>query len=177
MTMPRRTRDMPHDVVPIPDHPGYFATPNGNVYSNRRIYVHKLKEQTNPWGHRYVYVASKDDIRSRRKILHRLIALTFIPNPDNKPFINHINFDPSDNRITNLEWCTPRENANHSAKLGRLGKAKGEAIANSKLNREKVATIREQYRLGESQVDLGKAFNVCQSTIGRIINRDTWRSI
>lgn len=63
--------------------------------------------------------------------VHRLIAETFIPNTENKPFINHINGVTSDNRIENLEWCTIKENARHcvdilktnyNPMLGKFGK-------------------------------------------------------
>jgi hypothetical protein len=46
--------------------------------------------------------------------IHRLIAKAFIPNPNNYPFINHINEDRTDNRIENLEWCTQNMNVEHS---------------------------------------------------------------
>lgn len=46
--------------------------------------------------------------------IHRLVAQTFIPNPNNKPFVNHINFNRLDNNINNLEWCTQKENVQHS---------------------------------------------------------------
>lgn len=52
------------------------------------------------------------------KRLHRLVALTFIPNPDNKPQINHKNADKSNNRVSNLEWATAGENTRHAFALG-----------------------------------------------------------
>lgn len=50
----------------------------------------------------------------KKYLIHRLIATAFIPNPQNKPFINHLNGVRNDNRIENLEWCTAGENNHHS---------------------------------------------------------------
>lgn len=50
--------------------------------------------------------------------LHRLIAMTFLDNPENKPFINHKNGIKNDNKISNLEWCTQKENVKHSLDTG-----------------------------------------------------------
>ena len=82
-----------------------------------------LNGHTNKRG--YVYIG----IRFNGKALyqaHRLVAIAHVPNPDNKPHVNHINGLKSDNRAVNLEWVTAKENIDHSFKqLGRKGKGVG----------------------------------------------------
>ena len=59
----------------------------------------------------------KNNIRKVLRV-HRLVAETFIPNKENKPFINHIDGNKQNNVISNLEWCTNKENCNHALKNG-----------------------------------------------------------
>lgn len=70
---------------------------------------------------RYGYLQVSLTINNKPKWYwaHRLVAFAFIPNPQNKPFINHINCKPNDNRVENLEWCTQSENLKHSFRMGR----------------------------------------------------------
>lgn len=63
--------------------------------------------------------------RGTRKSVHRLVAEMFIPNPENKPTVNHKNHDKTDNRASNLEWMTYKEQTAHDIKCGRKKMIKG----------------------------------------------------
>lgn len=112
----------------IPSYEGYYQVSNlGNFRSLPRIIKYKsngtrnypskalLTETTKDNYQRIVLM--KDGIKTRYQA-HRLVALTFIPNPDNKPFINHIDGNKSNNVVTNLEWCTASENMIHADNTG-----------------------------------------------------------
>lgn len=65
--------------------------------------------------------------RIKRKIIHRELGKLFIPNENNKPFINHKNSIRHDCRLQNLEWCTPKENVNHAWQNGKCETARDKA--------------------------------------------------
>jgi hypothetical protein len=64
---------------------------------------------------KYITVDLNIENKCRSVNLHRLVAIAFVPNPDNKPQVNHINSIKTDNNASNLEWVTARENSSHSA--------------------------------------------------------------
>ena len=94
----------------------YSITNDGRLYSNRRNKF--LRPSTDKYGYLY-YVISIDGVRKTLKA-HRLVAQAFIPNPKNKPQVNHIDSNRQNNNVKNLEWVTAKENIQHAVKNKRF---------------------------------------------------------
>lgn len=94
----------------INNYDNYEIDTNGNIYS--KSYGKYLKPYSNGRGYMMVRLVNNDGKKPFK--IHRLIALQFIPNIDNKKFVNHKNGIKNDNRIENLEWVTHSENIKHA---------------------------------------------------------------
>lgn len=81
----------------------------------KSTYGKEMKPHTNNKG--YQSIDLRIDKKHFRYLLHRLVAECFIPNPENKPEVNHKNGIKTDNRVENLEWMTSAENREHSVKI------------------------------------------------------------
>ena len=100
--------------------------------------------------------------------VHRLLAKYFIPNPENKPHVNHIDGNPMNNSLNNLEWVTHKENIRHAAKIGRM--KSGEKHHNVKLTDREVLEIRDLYKHKiYNQRELGEIYGVFQTNISFIV--------
>jgi hypothetical protein len=114
-------------------------------------------------------------------IVHRLIAKTFIPNPENYPVVNHKNGVRDDNRVENLEWCTQSYNSKHAFKeLGReIRDMKGENNARTKLTEKEVIAIKKEYSEGVLPKSIYTTYSdkVSFSAFRKICGGQTWKHI
>lgn len=166
----------------------YSACSNGHIYSNDYNHTGQrkmLKETLDKDG--YPYVRFVIDKKRYKKMVHRLIAETFIENIDNKPQVNHINGNKSDNRVENLEWVTVKENINHAYKI--LGKkptkkmikdftkrVRGENNPKSKIDYRTACIIRKDRARGIMLKYIARKFDISISQVSAICNNKFWKS-
>ena len=91
--------------------------------------------------------------------VHRLVCEAFHENPDNKPQVNHINEDKTDNRACNLEWCTCKQNVNHGSRNERVSKPVGQYSLDGKLIKLWPSTMEVQRQTGFSQGNISQVAN------------------
>lgn len=104
-------------------------------------------------------------INGKRYSVHRLIAEAFIPNPENKPFIDHINTIRDDNRVQNLRWCTYEENQNNPLTLKKMSEAKKGNTNCPKKPIIGVHNVSGEVREFESVSDAALTLNINQGNI------------
>src|SRR5699024_8059978 len=149
--------------------PNHLVSSEGRIWSKTRIikrpsgnYLrlgHFMEGRDDTHG--YLTVCIKNERQRKNVKLHRLVAIAFIENPENKREVNHINGIKTDNRKFNLEWMTSKENN-----------------PISKFTEDQVREIRRIYGQGGiSQKALGKLYNTSQAQIYYIVNRITWKNI
>lgn len=144
----------------------YEASDLGHIRSFERVVatkngklLPKHQTQLKPYltQHGYLRVCLQYGKFKRSIFVHRLVALAFIPNLENKPLINHIDNDRSNNLLSNLEWCTHTENVRHSMIQGRFTR--------KTINPEKLRDIKDCLDAGLSMNDIAKTLKVSRNTI------------
>ena len=159
-------------MKPVEGYENLFSvTENGQVWSHRTNQFLKPTKQVRANGKIRCYICTKIGGRNgtwKSLLIHRLVAKAYIPNPENKPEINHIDGDQSNNQVSNLEWVTGSENLIHACSTGLLKQKKGTDNLQAKLTRENVLCIRECYvpysrKFGARA--LAERFKVSHSTI------------
>lgn len=169
----------------------YEISDMGNLRSVDR-YVHRSykmmgKEYTDDKFHKgqiirasankdgYLQVVMRDANRKCHLMrINRMVAMAFIPNPENKRYVNHKNHNKLDNTVDNLEWCTHKENFLCDLKVGmRKNLVKNNDNPKNKLSWEEVDWIRNHYKAGDSEFGvrpLSVKFKVSYSLIEKIVS-------
>ena len=167
--------------LPIQGYEGLYEVSNtGLVRSVDRIVIDKghpsrrkgkyLSLDPNNKGYCKVWLWK--DGQEKRILVHRLVAMAFLPCDEPESMVvNHLDGNPLNNNVSNLEWCTQGENLAHGyRRTGRLGN-------NSKLDANSVREIREAYAQGKYQRDIAAEYGICDSLVSMIVNRKTWTKV
>lgn len=124
-------------------------------------------------GYPYVRVGKKSFL------IHRLVAKLFVCNPDNKPEVNHLDFNRKNPKYDNLEWCTRKENIAWSKEHHKeaFSDLSGESNPNAKLTEDDIRKIRKELDDGESVSDIARRYGRGWQTINHIKHRSTWKNV
>ena len=155
----------------------YIISNNGEIYSMPRKGNWKLKKIKPSLNHKgYERVTLSKEGKRHYFFVHRLVAYTYMDNPDNKKTINHIDGCKTNNSIENLEWATHSENSQHAVDNNLGKRAKGQDMS-------KVLTEKDIYKImdfrskGMTYKDIGLSMGRPLSTIQSILNGRRWNHI
>ena len=143
----------------------------------QRIPSHVMRQSQNHKGYKIVHL-SKDGANTW-VMVHRIVALAFIPNPEGKPQVNHIDGDKNNNAANNLEWVTNAENMRHAVENGLNNPWPMLRAAHSKESREKTsrslqrAVIRSDGKVYESVNDAARDNDVTHGAVSMNIHGKT----
>lgn len=126
----------------------WYSGKNNSIY--KRIEEGIVKTRVLNTGYEVCSI-TKDGIKKVKRV-HVLVALAFIPNPDNKPQVNHKDGNKLNNNVENLEWVTEKENAIHAVKTLKIGERKHCTVYERIL-------MYQDYKNGMSVKDLSKKYN------------------
>lgn len=164
--------------VPVIEFPNYRISDFGRLASyNTKLGVPKFKKLILD-NRGYIGAILYSDDLDKRYTLHRLVATHFIPNPENKPHVNHKFGVKYDNYYKSLEWCTASENEQHSYDV--LGKKPtvGELYGGHKLFEADIHSIRKRYIPYKYTYEkLADEYNVTAGCIEKVVKRKSWNHI
>lgn len=122
------------------------------------------------------HTLTKDGVRKTVKV-HRLVATAFIPNPENKPQVNHINGIKSDNHVQNLEWATTFENRQHAYDIGLQKPTSGIKNGMCTHTEDEIKFILKMYASGMRQIDIVNEHGFKKELVNIVVNGKAWKHI
>lgn len=167
---------MQEEWRPIADYEGYLISNFGRVKSFKKGNEIILAMWSNKDG--YLCVNFWKDGKRHNIKVHRIVAMTFINNPDNLPEVNHKDGNKANNFVENLEWTTRAQNIRHAFDTGLSAPLCGERNGRHKLTQSDVDEIRKTYIKGSRVFGsraLAKKYGVTNKVICDIINNKKWK--
>ena len=148
----------------------YSVSTEGEVRKDTTNYILSQSSQQD-----YKFVGLLIDGQQKRMRVHRMVAMTFIDNPDNKPYVNHINGNRSDNNVENLEWVTPSENTRHAVETGLMNSGRKRAVIQYSLNGEQMATFESASEAARQTGGSQSKITMCCKRQRQTANDYQWR--
>lgn len=149
---------------------------NYSVSSTGRVRNDLTSRELNPSTQQdYKHTTLQINGKSKRFRVHRLVAIAFIPNPENKPYVNHLNGNKSDNRVENLEWTTPQENTVHAWKTGLAVSVVKKEVCQYSLSGELIATYDSLAEACKKTGSTSEKITMCCQRLRETHNKFQWR--
>ncbi len=166
-------KEIDHDVdltnfVDIPEFGKYMISKKGEIYS--KCFKRLLVITTDEEGYKRIILLKIDKIQYQ-KLIHRLLAEIFIPNPYNLPVVNHKDGDKNNNDLLNLEWVSLSENSQHAVKTGLIKTKPVEQWLNNVLIK-KYTSVQEAHR--ETKLDASGIVKACKG-VYKTVGGYTWK--
>lgn len=139
----------------------------------KKLFLGKIIKQSNNRG--YKMVSLYKNSKSHGRLVHRLVALAFIENPNNHPDVNHKDLNKENNQLDNLEWVSEKQNTQHAIINGAMDFIFGEKNFKSILTADQIKRIRSEYwQTLLSTTDLALKYKVSKPCMVSIINNNNW---
>ncbi len=160
-------------VKVIPEFDSYAISSDGRLFKIRTQY--ELNPRLCSRFKNYLRVNLSHKNIQKKKFIHVLVALAWIPNPDNKPTVNHMDGNTLNNDILNLEWATQSEQQQHSGEV--LLTKTGEKAYNASMSDETCHIVCAMLQDGRSATAISTACNISEDCARQIRKGNTWKHI
>ena len=162
--------------LPIEEWGGrYEVSDQGNVRDAETRRVRVLSSSSDRYVQFAVYMESEKGRVCKNNAVHRLVAKAFIPNPERKPVVNHIDGCKNNNAVSNLEWATYSENGLHAYRTGLNPRRGGELSGRAILTNNKVGVIWRLSAAGYGPTGIARMIGgISRCAIYDVLRRKSW---
>ena len=162
----------------IPGYPGYHISKRGKIYSRWDVNgkgilskrYHLKQPHLNKNG-RYIIGLSQPGIGTTKWLVHRLVALVYLPNPEELPYVCHKDNVPTNNSVNNLYWGTQKDNMSQASKEGRMIQAKGKDSVHYKGTEIQRSYIPRLINLGFTRKEISEIMNLGVQLVSDYYNK------